>query len=559
MSDFWTRTQFDTEKEERGRSTLWPLVVLVATLWVSATAATAGTVTNLANSGPGTLRDALAAATNGDTIDATGVSGVIHLIGPLSVNKSVTIKGPGPTELNVDGNLIDRVFNVGSGAIVKISGLTISRGLSSSSPPPNAGGGIHNDHGFLTLSNCVLMANSASGDTGGAIWNDGEFGGASLTIINCTFSNNQAGGSAGAIYNDGANGGSAILTIVSSTLSGNSAGFFGGAIFNTAAYYGKATVAITNSTISGNSAGRTAGGIYNNGDFVGSAAVTIISSTLSGNTSSTPSGAVCSEGSSGTATQTIGSSILNAGASGGTLATTTTSLGYNLSSDYANGLLSQPTDQVNTDPMLGPLQDNGGPTFTHALLPGSPAIDQGTNFSGAATDQRGVGFARIVDNPAVTNAGDGTDIGAFEVPKPTAIVTLSNLSQIYNGTARTVTASTSPPGLPVNITYNGSAVAPTNTGSYSVIGTINDPNYHGSVTNTLVIFVQLTAPVWEPSGQFQFSFLTSPGVNYTIETSTDLKNWTSALTFTSPGGPLTIIDPNSSSNPRRFYRVKIGP
>jgi hypothetical protein len=62
------------------------------------------------------------------------------------------------------------------------------------------------------------------------------------------------------------------------------------------------------------------------------------------------------------------------------------------------------------------LQDNGGPTFTHSLLPGSPAIDQGKNFSGSAYDQRGVGFARTVVNPALTEppGGDGTDIGAFE-------------------------------------------------------------------------------------------------------------------------------------------------
>ena len=73
--------------------------------------------------------------------------------------------------------------------------------------------------------------------------------------------------------------------------------------------------------------------------------------------------------------------------------------------------------------MLGPLQDNGGPTFTHALLSGSPAIDQGKNLSGAASDQRG--FSRLVDFPAIANAtgGDGSDIGAFEFQNrpPTAL------------------------------------------------------------------------------------------------------------------------------------------
>ena len=74
-------------------------------------------------------------------------------------------------------------------------------------------------------------------------------------------------------------------------------------------------------------------------------------------------------------------------------------------------------DQINTDPMLGPLQDNGGPTFTHALLTGSPAIDAGKNFAIGTTDQRGPDFVRAFDDPSIANAngGDGTDIGAFEV------------------------------------------------------------------------------------------------------------------------------------------------
>ena len=80
-----------------------------------------------------------------------------------------------------------------------------------------------------------------------------------------------------------------------------------------------------------------------------------------------------------------------------------TSLGYNLYGDSGTNLL------------LGPLQDNGGPTWTHAPLPGSPAIDAGKNFSGSATDQRGA--ARTIDYSGVPNApdGDGTDIGAVEV------------------------------------------------------------------------------------------------------------------------------------------------
>jgi hypothetical protein len=94
---------------------------------------------------------------------------------------------------------------------------------------------------------------------------------------------------------------------------------------------------------------------------------------------------------------------------------------YLIRSDGA-GILTGPGDQINTDPMLGPLQDNGGPTFTHALLPGSPAIDAGDpSFAPPPSfDQRGPGFDRV--------SGSRIDIGSFEVqvggtPTPTSTPT----------------------------------------------------------------------------------------------------------------------------------------
>jgi hypothetical protein len=86
-----------------------------------------------------------------------------------------------------------------------------------------------------------------------------------------------------------------------------------------------------------------------------------------------------------------------------------TSLGYNLSDDDGGGLLTSTGDQINADPLLGPLQDNGGSTFTHSLLPASPAIDAGTpNFTPPPDyDQRGTGFPRVFNGRV--------DIGAFEV------------------------------------------------------------------------------------------------------------------------------------------------
>ena len=98
----------------------------------------------------------------------------------------------------------------------------------------------------------------------------------------------------------------------------------------------------------------------------------------------------------------IGSSIINASG-------TVISLGYNLSSGGGASVLIATGDQINTNPMLGPLQDNGGPTFTHELLTGSPAINAGDpSFTPPPLyDQRGSGYDRVV--------GGRIDIGSFEV------------------------------------------------------------------------------------------------------------------------------------------------
>jgi len=181
------------------------------------------------------------------------------------------------------------------------------------------------------------------------------------------------------------------------------------------------TLTVENSTFSGNN-GITSGASISNETISGSAAIsTVRNSTFSGfiDPNSGAGGAIFNGGGN-TATLTIGSTILKAGSQGANIVNsggTITSVGYNLSSNDASAFLNATGDQNSTDPNLGPLQDNGGPTFTQALLPGSPAIDKGKNFSGSTTDQRDTGFARTVDNPSIANAtgGDGTDIGAFEV------------------------------------------------------------------------------------------------------------------------------------------------
>jgi hypothetical protein len=132
----------------------------------------------------------------------------------------------------------------------------------------------------------------------------------------------------------------------------------------------------------------------------------------------------------GDATVEIGNTILSAFPGGASISNDSgavTSLGYNLSTDGGGGALTNATDQINTDPMLGPLQDNGGPTFTHALLPGSPAIDAGDpNFIPPPDfDQRGPGFPRVVNGRI--------DIGALEVQAKSAAEQINNLIGLVQG------------------------------------------------------------------------------------------------------------------------------
>src|SRR6266699_3875226 len=165
------------------------------------------TVTSTADSGAGSLREALASASDGDTIDFS-VTGTITLTsGELVVNNSLTISGSGAANLAVSGNAASRVFHISSGKTVTISGLTITNGLVSGTFPANAGAGIYNDHGNLTVSNCTVSGNSTSNGLGGGILNAGSNGIATLTINNSPLSGNSAF-QGGGITNDGTSLGS---------------------------------------------------------------------------------------------------------------------------------------------------------------------------------------------------------------------------------------------------------------------------------------------------------------------------------------------------------------
>src|ERR1043166_6555274 len=246
------------------------------------------TVTSTADSGPGTLRAALASAANGDTIDATGVSGIILLTsGELLVTNNVTILGPGPANLAVNGNASYRGFNI-SGSVVTIAGLTITNGKAAGGGfPANSGGGIFTGPGTLTVSNCALSANSAQ--FGGGIFNDGTSSGkATLLLSASTLTGNWASETGGGIYNNG-NSGNAALTVSASTFISNSASGFGGGIYNDG-YTGSAMLTVSVSTLSANLAGGDGGAIYNNGKSSGTGTVQIATSTLSGNLATSDGG-----------------------------------------------------------------------------------------------------------------------------------------------------------------------------------------------------------------------------------------------------------------------------
>jgi hypothetical protein len=134
----------------------------------------------------GSLRDALAAANDGDIIDATGISGTILLTsGELLVDKSVTILGPGADNLGVNGKGSHRVFHVSSGRTVTISDLMVSKGNDYNA------GGIYNDGATLTVNDCMFTANFGGGYGGGGIMNDASNADANLTVNNCLFDGNS--------------------------------------------------------------------------------------------------------------------------------------------------------------------------------------------------------------------------------------------------------------------------------------------------------------------------------------------------------------------------------
>jgi CSLREA domain-containing protein len=327
----------------------------------------------------------------------------------------------GSMDIN-DTDFIENNASAVGGSIVNYGEMLISNSSFVSNTSVYGGGAIiHDTYSYtLIITNCTFSSNIVSSTGGGGgirgigpmmiahstfLGNNGSGGGGGIgtndaIIIDSTFSGN-VGGYGGGIYSG--NNGKGNITITNSTISENSATRGGG-------FYNDGNTTIINSTISGNSASERGGGI-DTAYFSNPSILVITNSTISGNTA--PAGA----GIANLGNTTLSNSIIANRPSGSDCQVNfgmITDAGHNLDSDGSCGLDPAKGSLPNTDPLLGPLQDNGGPAWTHALLTGSPAIDEGDNATCPSTDQRGV--LRPIDGD-----WDGIaicDIGSFEYDGP---------------------------------------------------------------------------------------------------------------------------------------------
>jgi hypothetical protein len=387
-------------------------------------------VTTIADSGAGSLRDAIPRATVitfDPTVFAPGSAPHVITLTQLlpDITTDLTITGPGADILAVQSQAAENYATVflayGTSSFppkVKIAALTMS-GLTF---------GVESSNADLTLDHvvirdmpgggaCLIAAASTVHVSNSLITNNKVanalfLGNSTANLQNCTISGNTSSNGIGvAIYQAGG-----TLSATGCTISGNS----GTPNNSSIVYVNGASLSLANCTISDNSvtSGDTILAAGPSGTTIG-----LFNDTIAGNFASN------SVHSDSFSKITFNNTIF--ADSGPTFSSTnggsfSSSPGYNLSTHNDNTVLSQTTDLNGRDPMLGPLQDNGGPTFTRALLPGSLAIDKGNSIF--VIDQRGA--PRPFDDPNSTNAGNGnnpTDIGAFEF-QGTPPVVLANIS-----------------------------------------------------------------------------------------------------------------------------------
>lgn len=349
--------------------------------------------------------------------------------GDFDIVDNLQIQGAGETSTVVDGAQLDRIFHIIGPFDVHIEGVTLRHGQTMAGEDGGAlfnssnanttlydsivrdnqasqwgggiansdsaqidlvnvsvfnnqagllGGGIDNHDGIVTLNNSEVFSNIAASNSGGGIYNDGT-----LRVYNSTIANNQAAIDGGGIFNFDS------LTVERSTISYNEAISDAGGILN----YGD--LVLRNATISNNEAGVDTGGIFNLGTM------DVLHATIYQNQAGNVAGGIFNDGFA-----TIENTIVAANVGGNCLLWhTTRSEGHNIEGTDSCAFDST-GDLVNTDPLLGPLQENRAATETHEPLAGSPAID--------AIDPNSA-FCLTVDQRGVPRPqGNDCDIGAHE-------------------------------------------------------------------------------------------------------------------------------------------------
>jgi len=448
----------------------------------------------LANTSAGP--DTINVPTGTYTLTLTGSGEDFAATGDLDTTDTVTILGDGADLVTIVGDGFDRVFHVnGSSITVTLSGVTISGGTEAS------GGGVLVTSGTLNLTDSALTGNTATGtgtgEGGGGLYNLGT-----TAITGSTFSGNSADLNGGAIYDAG------TLTVLNSTLSGNTATQDGAGIYQDSSN----TLTLNNVTIVNNTASGKGGGLFR------SAGTFNLRNTLVATNSAATSGPDC-----------FGSP---------------TSLGYNLVGDSsACGFSSVTGDQEGTagspiDPLIGPLQNNGGPTDTHALLTNSPAIQGGNPAapgSGGdaceANDQRGV------------SRQDLCDIGAYDTLDPATDTPTVSPTPTITGTPTDTPTETATPTITPTPTNTATS---TNTRTATPTRTITPtPTITGTPTDTPTV---TNTPVLSPTPTQTSTVTRTPTVtitptptNTSTPTDTPTVTPTPTITLTPTPTEVTII------------------
>ena len=359
------------------------------------------TVSSNADSGPGSLRKALGRVCVGGTVhfspELAGQT-ITLTSGPYVLGKNVQIDGSEAPGLTLSGNQADRVVVINAGTTAAVSHLTIADGYGW-----DLAGGILNN-GNLTLDH-VVVRNNHVGASANDWWKGGggiyTGGGSTLVMTHSTLKDNSTdlvdGGGLYGFQNS-------TVTIANSTISGNTAGNVGGG------FRSLGNASITNSTISGNTSLGWHGGAIFHTDGALSLSYTTVVDNIGPDWA--PSAIFVGSFNAAVPSLTIDNSLIVGNhwyaceqyASGGNVSLI--SGGHNVVQDATCNPVA--SDIIIWDALIGPLADNGGPTWTHALLPGSPAIDSADEVACPATDQRGIARPQ----------GPNCDIGSFELAVP---------------------------------------------------------------------------------------------------------------------------------------------